>query len=281
MSSVFADRAQGLNRPLLWLDFERYAARVFAGQPADWLTNAHRHADTLSQAQRLVRSDVVAVAVLDAWLQTPEWQASANASLADALALWSEDGPQQRFVAETLDALFHRVGTQAMLVMALPSPSQVLRRAGRQAPYDFDDLDDVGSALTSLLRSHSERKFSALVVRCDEAEGLSDDEREACDPLLKSARYYGWGTALQLDAAPPGSAPQGTQGFDAVLLGHWPAAALQASGMDQAAGGLGADFWHADNPPPPWPGMRYGEMPPDAVPERVTERLATLHGTAR
>ena len=280
MSSVFADRAQGMSRPLLWLDFERYAAQVFASQPADWFTNAHRYADTLGQAQRLVRSDVVAVAVLDAWLQTPAWQAAARASLVDALALWSDEGPQQRFVADVLDALFHRVGSQAMLVMALPSPSQVLRRAGRLPPFDFDDLDDAGSALTAVLRSHSERKFAALVLRCDEAEGLSDDEREASEPLLKSARYYGWGTALQLDAAPPGSALHGTSGFDAVLLGHWPPAALQASGIAHAAGGLGAAFWRDEAAAPPWPGMRYGEIPADAVPERVAERLALLHGAA-
>lgn len=281
MSSVLADHAQRLNRPLLWVDFERYAAQVFAGQPADWHSNAHRYADTLGQAQRLVRSDVVAVAVLDAWLQTPAWQAAARASLADALALWNDEGPPQRFVAETLDALFHRVGTQAMLVMALPSPSQVLRRAGRQPPFDFDDLDDVGSALTAVLRSHCERKFAALVLRCDEAEGLSDDEREAAEPLLKSARYYGWGTALQLDAAPPGSAPDSTSGFDTVLLGHWPAAALEVSGIAHAAGGLGAGFWRDDAAAPPWQGMRYGEIPADAVPERVAERLALLHGAPR
>lgn len=281
MSSVFVEHAQRLNRPLLWLDFERYAAKVFASQPADWHTNAHRYADTLGQAQRLVRSDVVAIPVLDAWLQMPTWQAPASASLADALAAWSEEGTQQRYVAEALDALFHRVGTQAMLVMALPSPSQVLRRAGRVPPFDFDDLDDVGSALTAVLRSHSERKFAAVVLRCHEAEGLSDDEREACEPLLKSARYYGWGTALQLDATPPGSPPEGTSGLDAVLLGHWPAAALEASGMENAAGGLGASFWLEDATSPPWRGMRYGEIPPDAIPERVAERLATLHGASR
>ena len=277
MSTVFLDQAQRLNRPLLWLDFERYAARVFAGQPADWLTNAHRHADTLNQAQRLIRSDVVAIPVLDAWLATPAWQATAQASLAQALAQWSDDGPQQRFANEVMDALFHRLGAQALLVMALPSPSQVLRLAGRTPPFDFDDLDDVGSALTALLRSHCERRFAAVALRCDEPDGLSDDEYEACDPLLKSARYYGWGTALQLNATPAGSAIPHADAFDAVLLGHWPEEALAASGLAQAAGGLGAPFWQQAQPQAQRAGLRYGEIPPDAQPEQVAERLVTLH----
>lgn len=281
MSSVFIDCANHLNRPLLWLDFERYAAAVFAGQPTDWTTNAHRHADTLGQAQRLVRSDVVAIPVLEPWLEEAAWRALAGESLADAVARWSEQGAPQRFVVEVMDALFHRVGTQAMLVMALPSPSQVLRRAGRTPPFSFDDLDDVGSALTAVLRGHCERKFAAVVLRCGEADGLSDDEREACEPLLKSARYYGWGTALQLDAAQEGSPLNGTSGFDAVLLGHWSESALDASGIENAAGGLGAHFWSHAAIQPQRQGMRYGEIPPDAIPERVAEHLTTLHGSPR
>ena len=96
MSSVFADRAQGLNRPLLWLDFERYAARVFAGQPADWLTNAHRHADTLSQAQRLVRRLCTHCrAPYDAPPELVRQLPEAAAALADAsgtLRLWRAVG---------------------------------------------------------------------------------------------------------------------------------------------------------------------------------------------
>lgn len=277
MTTVFLDQAQRLNRPLLWLDFERYAAQVFAGQPADWLTNAHRHADTLNQAQRLIRSDVVAIPVLDAWIDTPAWQATANASLAQALAQWTDEGPQQRFATEVMDALFHRLGEQVLLVMALPSPSQVLRLAGCTPPFDFDDLDDVGSALTTVLRSHCERRFAAVALRCDEAEGLSDDEYEACEPLLKSARYYGWGTALRLDAVPAGSPLAHADTFDAVLLGHWPDEALSASGLRQAAGGLGAPFWQQAAPFPQRPDVRYGALPPDAQPEQVAERLAALH----
>ena len=276
MSSAFYELANRLNRQPLWLEFERYAAAVFAGQPADWATDAHRYADCLSQAQRLVRSDVVAIAVLDGWLADPAWRSIAEVSLGEALSQWNEQGLHQRFATDVLDALFHRM-SQPMLVMSLPAPSQVLRRVGRLPPFDFGDLDDVAAALTAVLRSHSTRAFGALALRCDAPEGLTEDEREACQPLLKSARYYGWGTALRLDAVPEGGALS-AQGFDAVLLGHWSEEALDACGVEQAAGGLAGSYWREPARALRRCALRYGEIPPDAVPEKVLEHLQVLHG---
>lgn len=276
MSGIFVELAARLQRPPRWIAFERYAAAVFAGNPADWHTNGQRHADALLQAQRQVGSDVLAVAVLDAWLHDADWCAAAQVSPIDALAACLADGPPQRFVGEVMDALFHRLAERTLLVLALPSPAQLLHRIGRAPPFDFADLDDIASGLTALLRRHSPRAFGALALHSDDPAGLSDDELDACGPLLKSARYYGWGTALRLDGVPEGTALQ-AQGFDALLLGHWSEAALDAGALRQAAGGLGGAFWHGAAKPLHRPGLRYGEIPPDAVPEAVAATLRIVH----
>jgi hypothetical protein len=278
MSNVFAELAGRVQRPPVWIDFESYAARVFAGTPADWLVNAHRFADAMVQAHKLVRSDVVALDLTQAALAKAA--PGTDLSLADRIGAWAPDTASHRFNTDVLDEVFHRLGAQAALVMALPSPSRLLRAWGVAPPFDFDDLDDVASALVSLLRQHADRRFTALVIDCDEASGPSDDELEACAPLQKSANYYGWGVAWRLDALPEGELPDGllaATGVDSVLVGGWSDAALAAQGDPRLAGGLNDAYWCDETDRAPGsPGMRFGAIPPQALPERVAGRLHLL-----
>jgi hypothetical protein len=150
-----------------------------------------------------------------------------------------------------------------------------------EPPFDFDDLDDVASALVALLRQHADRRFTALMIDCDEAGGPSAAELEACAPLQKSANYYGWGVAWRLDAAPQGEAPAellASSGVDVVLLGGWSDAALTVHGEERLAGGLNDAFWCDEAAcAPNWPGMRFGSIPAQALPERIASRLDLLH----
>ncbi len=278
MNNVFGQIAERLQRPPLWIDFEAYAARVFAGAPADWLLNAHRYADAMAQAQKLVRSDVIALDMAQAALA--KLGPGADLPLTERLSTWASDPASHRFNTDVLDEAFHRLSAQAALVMALPSPSRLLRVWGVEPPFDFDDLDDVASALVDLLRQHADRRFTALMIDCDEAGGPSADEMEACAPLQKSANYYGWGVAWRLDAAPQDKAPAAlltAASVDVVLLGGWSDAALAAQGEERLAGGLNHAFWCDEAArAPSWPGMRFGPIPAQALPERVASRLRLL-----
>jgi hypothetical protein len=278
MSNVFAEIAGRLQRPPVWIDFEAYAARVFAGAPADWLVNAHRYADAMVQAQKLVRSDVIALDLTRAALTKSA--SGADLSLAERLGTWASDMASHRFNTDVLDEVFHRLAAQTALVMALPSPSRLLRAWGVEPPFDFDDLDDVASALVALLRQHADRRFTALMIDFDEAGGPSADELEACAPLQKSAKYYGWGMAWRLDALPEGELPDAllaATDVDSVLVGGWSDDALVAQDAPRLAGGLNNAYWCDETArAPSSPGMRFGTIPPQALPERVASRLQLL-----
>lgn len=279
MNDVFEDLAERLGRAPLWIDFEQYAATVFAGAPTDWYRDGNRYAATLAQARSLLRSDLISVPVLGASLAEGGWNDSAadGASAADALdALLSRAGPK-RFLADALDALFHRFTGKAELVLELPSPSRLLRLRGGEAPFDFGDMDDIASALTAVLRELSGRDFRAACITCDEPDGLSDDEQEAIEPLVKAARYYGWGVAVRLDGLVEAQAPERGDA-DVVLLRQWSDAAVTVLGP-WAAGGLTESFWRDPGIEAPSTGaLHFGTVPADAVPEVVARRINGLLG---
>ncbi|MGE3775018.1 MAG: hypothetical protein AB7I32_18990, partial [Gammaproteobacteria bacterium] len=51
----------GTRSGALWIEYDDYAGRVFAGAPADWLGQAVRYANTLGQARKIVRTDVLTI----------------------------------------------------------------------------------------------------------------------------------------------------------------------------------------------------------------------------
>lgn len=277
MNDVFEDLAERLGRAPLWMDFERYAAAVFAGAPEDWYGDAHRYAATLAQAHSLLRCDLLSIPVLNAFLASGGWAGSVakGESLSGSLdTLLSQAGPMH-FVTEVLDALFHRFEGKVELVLELPSPSTLLALRGAVAPFDFGDMDDVATALTPLLRSVSTRHFFALSIDCAGPDDLCDDEREACEPLIKAARYYGWGVSARLDDLPEAQAPE-RGAFDVLQLRQWSDAAVAAF-SPWAAGGLTDEFWRDPAIATPRAGaLHFGEIPADAVPEQVARRMKEL-----
>jgi hypothetical protein len=277
VSNVFEYLADRLGRVPLWIDFERYAAAVFAGAPDDWYGDAHRYAATLAQAHSLLRSDLLSIPVLNAFLESGTWTGSAarGESLSGALdALMSQADPA-RFVTDVLDALFHRFEGKVELVLELPSPSTLLALRGAVAPYDFGDMDDVAMALTSLLRQLSTRRFFALGIDCTGPDDMGDDEKEACEPLIKAARYYGWGVSVRLDGLPEAQAPERGD-FDVLQIRQWSDAAAAAF-SPWVAGGLTDAFWRDPTVDTPVAGtLHFGEVPADAVPELVARRMKAL-----
>ena len=166
--------------------------------------------------------------------------AASGVSLSSALERLSGQDEPRRFLADALDALFHRLEGKSELVLELPSPSRLLRQRGAEAPLDFGDMDDVATALTTVLRDMSTRRFAALVIASDEPQGLSEDEWDACGPLVKAARYYGWGVALRLDGvdeAPRTRSGRGRRGSARPLVGRRRGAARPV-GRWRAARGL-------------------------------------------
>lgn len=284
MSTVIADWKSGARQAIVWVDFERYASRVFAGSPADWYRNPVRFAATIGQAHRVIPSDLVSVDVLASFLDLLGQEVSlagglrSESPLRQLQTLLGEVAPRE-FVIEVVDAMTHAIGDDIDLVLKLRSPRDLLLAAGAPAGVasDFGELDDVGTALVNLIRLLSNKSFTCLQICTDSANGLSTDEQDACEPLLRAAEYYGWTTCLSFDKYRSGVIPPAAA--DLVLFPELPASRLIEVGDVRFGGGLQSSFWlDGGGRLPDAIRLLHGVIPEGASPETVAERMRTLSG---
>jgi hypothetical protein len=277
MSTVIADWKSGVRQRLLWIDFERYAWRVFAGGAEDWYRNAARFAATLGQALRVVRSDVVAIDVaaplLSAWATESSSRHPDAASFIDFLSTC--EGPRA-FVADVADALGHSIGSRADLVLKFPCPRDLMMAAGiaEDAAQDFGALDDLSTALVALLRQLSSKHFAGVQLLSSSSEGLSDDETDAYAPIFSTAGYYGWATCLTYMKDYFGPIQCGAQ------IGLFPNESMDrllTRGDPKCGGGLTSAYWlGSESVSIEGCRLPYGLIPEEANPETVIEKIKRL-----
>jgi len=264
----------GTRAGALWIEYDDYAGRVFAGAPADWLEQAVRYANTLGQARKIVRTDVLTIDLTAPCLARAPMDGSAFERARQALS----DASARAFGAEVLDALAHKFAGDTDLVLKIASPGDLLKRCGGGEP-SFDELDELASALADMLRALAERPVAALLLARAGDEAWTADEADACDPLFNAAHHYGWSTALSVDAALLDGA---FTGVDLLLCAEAPASRLDPGGSSderrpRVGGGLSAAYWRGDAAPgPPAGALAYGIIPVDAAPELIAERCAAL-----
>lgn len=284
MSKVIAEWKDGARPTLLWVDFERYASRVFAGSPVDWYRDPVRFAATVRQAHRVVPSNLVAVDVLAPFFDLLGQDMSDSVTwrsqppLLRVQALLDEAAPRE-FVYDVVDALTHALDDDVDLVLKLRSPKDLLVAVGAPAGVvaDFATLDEVGTALVGLIRLLSNKAFTCLQVSTDSINDLSADEYDACEPLFRAAEYYGWATCLSFANYRSDHLPQSAA--ELLLLPELSASRLFQAGDARFGGGLPSAFWlDGDSRPPEALRLLYGVIPEDASPETVAERMRALAG---
>jgi hypothetical protein len=183
----------------------------------------------------------------------------------------------RRDLTDTVDALVHQFAGQADIVLDCPSPRMLLG-AGSEA--GFDALDDVAAALLDVVRTLADRQVHGLRITCDSVEGPDDDERDSWSSLLAAAQHYHWTTALRLQAVTDlDQLDPGLPG-DLLLL---PLLEPELVPDDRRHGG--------GLPPSAWTdsgdavrivdaaakrGFRFGEIPQEASPEIVLDRIRAL-----
>lgn len=282
MSTMIADWKSGARKRLRWIDFERYARRVFAGSADDWYRNPVRFAGTLGQALRVIRSDVVAVDAMTPFLDhlgqdkadAGDAGSASSGQIADLLQTAS--APQQ-FLSDVADALAHSIGDKADLVLTLRSPRDLLLELGAsdEEASDFDALDAIGTAQVALIRSLSTKSFQGLQILSSSPLGLSPDEVDAYEPIMRTAEYYGWARVLCHTNALPGVAAG--LGSDIVLFSNASLGKLLEVDGEQLGGGLTSDYWKGSDAPS-FGDLRiiHGIVPVDANPESVVEKMTAL-----
>lgn len=248
--------------PFWWIEFEDYARRVFANNTADWYRDAALYAATISQAAeviptRCISVDITAPCVAGLTDKNPQ---TLTAALSTSAAL--------TFVDTILDALLHRFSGQRDVVLKVRSPADLL---GDNS--NFDDLDEVASGITALLRHCSDKAIAGLLLATAGGTAIGADEVDACEPLLGTAGHYQWFTALAFEQVSEGGAD--SNGLDAQVL-LLPATAVAALPGDSTTGG-GLDVAFAGGADlTAGPRLLYGTVPAGAEPEAVRSVLGRL-----
>jgi hypothetical protein len=258
----------------LWVEYDDYAGRVFAGAPADWLSDAVRFANTLGQARKVIRTQVLTID-----LTAPGLARTTGDGTPAELAAQALSDPVGRAVGvQVVDALAHKFAGDTDLVLKLRSPRDLLRHFGAGGEPTFDELDDLATALAALVRGLADRPIAGLLVARAAAETWTADEADACEPLFSAAHHYGWVTALSVDESLLDDGDLELSGVDIVLCAALGAVSLEARvGGCRVGGGLPAAYWAGESSPAlPTGALAYGVIPVDAAPERIVERCAQL-----
>lgn len=240
----------------LWLDSHAYCERLLAGGQAPWLDVAAFVA-WQRKAQGLLRPDVVVLPLapaVAAWLEAhPDLRA---AMATKSRATWPlktllADAALRAHLVELTRGL--RAGSAGLpLALVLPAPRAWLALAYAQAHAAAPELDeDAGDGasvyLGDFLRTFGEAGVDALLLQ----ESAGFVPRAAADfagyqTVVNVAAHYRWDIGVELPAMPD------------------PAVGLPGGCAFAIAGGA------------PVGAFRYAQIPVDAQPEQVLERLAQL-----
>lgn len=279
MAGRIRDWQESRREPFVWLELEDFALRVFAGGGSAVRGEPARFAAALADAARVLGSGVVSVDLLGPHLRLAGSRPDDSTRgpvgrLVELLGV----GAARDEVEETVAALAHRLSESADLVLRFPAPPDLLARLGAdRAALSFDDLDDAAAAVAERLRDFAERDVAGILAVTEETgEGL-EEPLEALEPVLASARHYGWRTALALERCALAAAPRSPPA-DLLLLPRESAEALAdawTSGRS-VGGGLTRELFRGEGTLGALPegALLYGEVPAEAEPEAVLERLS-------
>ena len=262
----------------LWLDYTAYAGALLAAGDVPWL-DVDGLIGWMRKAQSLLKSDVVTLpvaAVVEQWLGAhAELKAAMGAKRRAVYPLKTllADPALRGYLANLTRALRSSFAKPA-LVMALPSPRLWAALAAAQAlpdeavEIDADVVDSAAAYMADFLREFADCGIDGLLLEEGaQSAPLSAEDVQLYQPVFNVAAHYRWDVGLRLPAAQEIS-PGGGAGF--VVSSR--ALAGVSTGLAIPAG-----FWSGETPPdcPPG-GFRYAEIPVDARPESVLDRLAVL-----
>jgi len=188
-----------------WIEYDDYAKQVFAGSPSDWFQDPVQFAATIIEAHQVIPTQVLSIDALGPYLQryhsAPALKESVSTDTAvDTVCNLLGNKEAFTFVSNVIDALAHSLAGNTDLVLRLLSPMTLLKLfdTNNESEPGFDDMDDVGVALTNFVREFSEKPLTGILVVSDAADNLTDDESEACESLFATARHYGWLTSIAM-----------------------------------------------------------------------------------
>jgi len=268
--------------PLVWLDSDAYASRLFAAPPP-WLDIAGL-VGWRRKAQGLLRSDVITLpvaAICSAWL-------TANITLAQEMLLKRRTlFPLKTLLADSALRAHAAELTRAMqqsfagLPFALVAPSPrawaAMAHAAVHGPdesldVDDDEADSAAVYVADFLRTFADCHVDALLLDESHRElPISAASLAPYQATLNVAAHYRWDGGVKL--ASPANGELATAGISFAIA---PEACDVATGIC-----AGRAFWSGESPLPlAANGFRYAEMPATMAPEDALENLAALRAAS-
>lgn len=276
------ERLAAGDKPLLWLDDNAYADKLLAGGKTPWHDGAE-YVAFRRKAHGLLRPDFVVIPVgriSAAWVAShpalKEAMAAKKRAIAPARTLLADEQLRTHLV-EMLKGL-RAAFAGAPLVLSIPSPRawvieawQLAFGADAEVEVGGDEADSCSVYVAEFLRSFGESGVDGLLLREHEgAEPVSAEEIAWYQPVINIAGHYRWDLGLRLPSA---------EGFSGDVAGVQFVIAPKVLGGAVSGLALGSGFWNGDAAPAaPAGGFRFAQVPTDAVPEKVLERLGTLRG---
>ncbi len=263
----------------LWLDYNAYAGALLANGSVPWL-DVDALVGWMRKAQSLLKSDVVAVPVamvVEQWLGAhPELKTAMAAKrrvVFPLKTLLADAALRTHLVA--LSKALRSSFPKPPLLLSLPSPRLWVALASAQAlpgetvEIDADAVDGAAAYIADFLRAFAECGIDGILLQESvESEPASAEDLQLYQAVFNVAAHYRWDAGLCLPVAAHDAA-----------LGPGPAFVVSPRSSVAAATGqvVQAEFWTGEAPPEcPAGGFRYAEIPLDAKPESVLDRLATL-----
>ena len=264
--------------PLVWLDSDAYASRLFATLPP-WLDVAGL-VGWRRKAQGLLRSDVVTLPIEDVcsvWLE-------ANITLAQEMLMKQRNlYPLKTLLADSalrahlagLARAIRQSFSELPLVLVTPSPRAWIGAAhaavhatGDAIEVDDDDADSAAVYVADFLRTFADCHIDALLL--DETRVTQPASSASLAPyqaVLNVAAHYRWDVGMKL--AMPSSSELASAGVSFVISPE-PSDVISGTSVD-------AFFWSGHAPSPrPSKGFRHADIPAALSPEVALERVAVL-----
>ena len=275
------ERIAASSTPLVWLDDLAYSARLLAAPSTIW-----RDAAALTAFRRkaasLLPSDVTVVpigAVMEAAVRADEEllaQMRAKKRVIAPLRTLLGDANARSFAIEAAEALCGTLNSKP-LVASIPSPRRWTREAyswahgSSDADVGAEEVDSAAVYVAEFLRGLGTVGINALLLE----ERIGDEPTSAGEiawyqPVINVCKHYRWDIGLKLV---DGTEFHGEAVDMAFIIAPRPP-------MGTVPGvATPASFW-ADAMPPAVPagGFRFAQIPADANPEYVLQRLKALRG---
>ncbi|HEY8011796.1 MAG TPA: hypothetical protein VIE67_12460 [Rudaea sp.] len=272
------DRISSSARGMVWLAYDDYAAALLAKGVVPWL-DVGAYLSWQRQAQGLLKSDVVTLALAPACAAWLDAHASLRAAMAAksrtvyALKTLLADDELRGHLVE-LAAALRASQASTPLVLSLPSPrhwpalAYAQAHAGATVEVDTDDADSAAMYIADFLRAFSALGIDGILI--EEARDFrpgSAQDLDCYQAVLNVAQNYRWDIGLHLPAGGDGDLAQSGFAF---------AIAPQASSVPTGLI-VPAEFWSAQAlPADSTAAFRYAEIPAQTQPERVLDRLTAL-----